>query len=292
MSKLGLTILLLLLLLIITGLVFLVKNYDTLMVSPSPSPTPSETVRVSPTPVPVGALIKVNQPELNMVWDPSKAVEISGQARGNWYFEASFPLRVIDSYGNELAVEPIQALGEWMTTDFVPFQQTVKLKSPLGLTGQAIFMNANPSGEAEHARQLSVPVKFALPTTTTKVFFSDTKKDPNMEKCEQVYPVTRTVARTNEPIRVALSELLLGLTEAEKTAGLITSLNSGVKLNGLKLANGVLTIDFGEELQTAVGGACRVTAIRAQIIETAKQFSSVKQVIISVNGRSEDILQP
>jgi len=45
-------------------------------------------------------------------------------------------------------------------------------------------------------------------------------------------------------------------------------------------------------LQYQVGGSCRVSAIRAQIIETLKQFSTVKNVVISINGRTEDILQP
>jgi hypothetical protein len=35
-----------------------------------------------------------------------------------------------------------------------------------------------------------------------------------------------------------------------------------------------------------------VAAISAQIRETLKQFSTVKGVIISIDGRTEDILQP
>jgi len=35
-----------------------------------------------------------------------------------------------------------------------------------------------------------------------------------------------------------------------------------------------------------------VAAIRAQIRETLKQFPTVDEVIISIDGRTEDILQP
>jgi len=35
-----------------------------------------------------------------------------------------------------------------------------------------------------------------------------------------------------------------------------------------------------------------VGSIRSQIESTLKQFPSVKQVIISVDGRTDDILQP
>jgi len=45
-------------------------------------------------------------------------------------------------------------------------------------------------------------------------------------------------------------------------------------------------------LEEAVGGSCRVTAIRSQIEQTLKQFSTVQSVIISIDNRTEDILQP
>ena len=49
---------------------------------------------------------------------------------------------------------------------------------------------------------------------------------------------------------------------------------------------------FNAKIEEGVGGACKVTAIRSQITETLKQFFAVTQVIISVNGKTEGILQP
>src|SRR3989338_9204044 len=46
-------------------------------------------------------------------------VNVSGKARGNWYFEASFPVEVLDSRGAVIAQAPAQAQGEWMTTEYV-----------------------------------------------------------------------------------------------------------------------------------------------------------------------------
>jgi spore germination protein GerM len=45
-------------------------------------------------------------------------------------------------------------------------------------------------------------------------------------------------------------------------------------------------------LEFQVGGSCRVAAIRAQITDTLKQFPPVDEVIISIDDRTEDILQP
>ncbi|PIP22172.1 MAG: hypothetical protein COX38_02115, partial [Candidatus Nealsonbacteria bacterium CG23_combo_of_CG06-09_8_20_14_all_39_25] len=47
-----------------------------------------------------------------------------------------------------------------------------------------------------------------------------------------------------------------------------------------------------EQLEFQVGGSCKVSAIRAQITQTLKQFPTVDEVVISINGRTEDILQP
>src|SRR3990167_4326237 len=56
-----------------------------------------------------------------------KEFKVVGRARGYWFFEASFPIEVLDKDGNQLFIAPAQAKGEWMTEDFVPFEVTVKV---------------------------------------------------------------------------------------------------------------------------------------------------------------------
>src|SRR3989338_2326525 len=51
---------------------------------------------------------------------------ITGEARGSWFFEASFPIKVIDQDGNVLANSYVQAQSEWMTADYVPFQGEIR----------------------------------------------------------------------------------------------------------------------------------------------------------------------
>src|SRR5690606_22250048 len=90
----------------------------------------------------------------------------------------------------------------------------------------------------------------------------------------------------------AMEELLRGPTASEKSAGATTSLNDGIKIQRLVVENGVAEVDFDEQLQFEVGGSCRIQSIRAQIRETLRQFPTVKDVVISIDGRTEDILQP
>ena len=219
-------------------------------------------------------------------------LEIKGLARGRWFFEASFPARLLDGNGREIAVLPVTALGEWMTEDFVPFSAVMDFAIPDTATGTLILEKDNPSGLPQNADRLIVPVRFsqtAQSTLNLKIYFGRTEAGTD---CEQVFPVTRTIKRTVQTGRAALEELLAGPTAEEKTAGYFSSLPMGVKLNSLTIENGVARADFSSGLDRNVGGSCRVSAISAQIRETLKQFPSVKEAVISIDGRTEDILQP
>jgi len=85
---------------------------------------------------------------------------ITGRARGNWYFEASFPVRLFDANGNELALKPAQAQGDWMTTEYVPFSVTLTFVKPTTPTGTLILQKDNPSGESQFDDSVSIPVIF------------------------------------------------------------------------------------------------------------------------------------
>jgi len=128
-------------------------------------------------------------------------------------------------------------------------------------------------------------------TIKVKVYFNNDEMDPEFS-CNKVFPVEREIPKTQAVARAGLEELLKGSTEEEKEQGFFTSINPGVKIQSLVIENGLAKVDFDEQLEFQVGGSCRVAAIRAQITETLKQFSTVNSVIISIDGRTEDILQP
>jgi spore germination protein GerM len=135
------------------------------------------------------------------------------------------------------------------------------------------------------------PAKSPDELMKVKVYFNNSKMDPEIS-CNKVFAVEREIPKTLAVANAALNELLNGPTDAEKDLGFFTSINEGIKVHNLTIKNGTAMADFDEQLEYQVGGSCRVSAIRAQITETLKQFSTVKNVIISINGRIEDILQP
>jgi len=128
-------------------------------------------------------------------------------------------------------------------------------------------------------------------TTTIKIFFGNIKEDPEVLNCEKVYFVEREVFE-NKVMVQALEELLKGPTLEEQEKGYLTNINPGVNINSLIVRDNIVKVDFDEQLGFQVGGSCRVLAIRSQITETLVQFPEINDVIISINGRIEDILQP
>lgn len=87
-------------------------------------------------------------------------LNVSGEARGNWYFEGSFPVEVINGDGEVLARVPAPALGEWMTEAFVPFEVSVSFDTGSATSGVVRFIRENPSGLPEFDKSLEVPVYF------------------------------------------------------------------------------------------------------------------------------------
>jgi hypothetical protein len=86
---------------------------------------------------------------------------VSGQARGSWFFEASFPAVLTDSAGNTLAQTPVTAQGDWMTQNFVPFSASLKFIKPAdGKNGLLILKRDNPSGLPQNDEIYQMPVVF------------------------------------------------------------------------------------------------------------------------------------
>lgn len=86
---------------------------------------------------------------------------IKGEARGNWYFEASFPVVLTNWDGVIIAQGIAQAEGDWMTTNFVPFTATLNFTKPsYGENGFLILKKDNPSGLPQNDDSLEIPVRF------------------------------------------------------------------------------------------------------------------------------------
>lgn len=105
-------------------------------------------------------IIRVTSPLPNAV--VKSPLVIKGEARGNWYFEASFPVKIFDANGVQLGIIPAHAQREWMTTEFVPFEATLAFENPTTEIGTLVLEKDNPSGLPEYADSLSIPIHFSV----------------------------------------------------------------------------------------------------------------------------------
>lgn len=107
------------------------------------------------------SLIRLTSPRPNQVID--SPLTITGEARGNWFFEASFPVILVDWDGRILAQGIATAKSDWMTTEFVPFEATLTFtldKNIYSKRGSLILRKDNPSGLPAHDDALEIPVLF------------------------------------------------------------------------------------------------------------------------------------
>lgn len=104
------------------------------------------------------APISITTPKANQTI--TSPLEITGQARGTWYFEAVFPIELQDMNGNVIARTNAQATENWMTENFVPFTATLTFTSPTTANGLLVVKKDNPSGLPQNDAMITVPIKF------------------------------------------------------------------------------------------------------------------------------------
>ncbi len=243
-------------------------------------------------PCPKEDLIQVESPIANEeIFSP---LIVKGKARGFWFFEASFPIKLLDENNNLISTVVAEAKDDWMTEDFVPFEAKLIFPSPNTQKGLLVFEKNNPSGLPENADELRVPIVFKQGKEVNLYYYN-----PNLDKDETgntlcsrngLVAVKRTIPLTQTPIQDTISLLLLGeLTPQEKAQGITTEYPlEGFSLKGASLKDGILTLEFDDPYNKTVGGSCRVGILWFQIEATAKQFPEVKRV----RFLPEELFQP
>lgn len=267
-------------------------------------PDGSYVTRVPPTcdfaPCPKENLIQVETPQANeMISSP---LIIKGRARGFWFFEASFPVKLLDEDGNLLGQTIAQAQDEWTTEDFVSFQAEIQFSPPSTSRGILVLEKDNPSGLPEHADELRMPILFSTKEIIQKrqvnLFYYNPERDKDELgniKCSRdgLVAVERKMPASQTPIRDTISFLLEGrenLTESDIAQGITTE----YPLEGFSLVeanlkeNGTLILKFDDPLNKTSGGSCRVGILWFQVEATAKQFSEVQKV----EFLPEELFQP
>lgn len=215
---------------------------------------------------------------------------LKGKART---FENTVNYRVVGEGGEQVAEGNLMAIGDVGMMN--PFTTEVTL--PRNYTGRAtleVFQYSARDGRPIDVIKIPIAVR-SLPATANdgamvRVFFTNSAMNGNGD-CRNVFSVERPRGSSPAVAEHALKELLSGPNSSDREAGYATELPRGVVLRGIRITNGVAVANFSNQLRSSAG-ACRAEAIRAQIERTLFQFPSVQSVIIQVEGKEEEVLEP
>lgn len=127
----------------------------------APAPTVSAPQTPVVTPATKDDLIVLESPlTKDAITSP---LVVKGKARGNWFFEGSFPVTLVNWDGLIIAEGYATAQGEWMTTEYVSFEGTITFARPdtqVSDRGWIILKKNNASGEPQFDNALEVEIKY------------------------------------------------------------------------------------------------------------------------------------
>lgn len=259
-----------------------------LLSQPKELPTSQNSPQPSASVFPTDAAITIESPQNESVIN-NPTITVRGRAR---VFENQFMIRVRATDNTILLEEPV-------TTDapdagvYGSFRFTFTLSKNI-LPSEKVYIDAfeysAKDGSRIHMTTVGIYVTHQQ-TTTVRIYFPNSQLDQSMS-CSKVFPLERVIPYTQAVGQTTLAELLKGPTQKETSLGYATHIPQGTTVKKLRIEKGVAYVDFSEQLDKNIAGSCTVSAIRSQITETLKQFPTVQEVIISVNGNSTEILQP
>ncbi len=104
---------------------------------------------------------------------------------------------------------------------------------------------------------------------------------------DKLLPLKRKVS-SKTPLFPAIEEMLKEPTEAEQKLGYVSTGYGDLKLVSVKIKRGTARIDFSRTISGDYNpGDLQTLDFESAVIKTAMQFSSVKKVVVCVNGINE-----
>jgi hypothetical protein len=189
--------------------------------------------------------------------------------------DAAEPIPPGEAVGEEVLREPDVAEEE--IPPAVP-AVTVPAEEKPGNTPQAAPVPPpprEPAGASPQVRQQDRPV-----------YFMQVDKDGTVMRMR----VSRSLAVSDAPMTDVLQSLLEGPSPEEQRRGMVSFIPPGTKLLSVMVRGTTAYINFNEEFQFSTFGVEGYAAQLRQIVWTATEFSTVKDVQILIEGKRVDYL--
>jgi len=126
-------------------------------------------------------------------------------------------------------------------------------------------------------------------TVDIKVYFSNLDVQGGEGDCATVFPVTRTIPKTDALAEAALEKLFEGTTINEEEEGLHTDISPEFTIRSLTINKGVAIVELHDDLELLGSDTCTATTIKAQITKTLEQFSNIDKVVITINDKTDNL---
>lgn len=158
--------------------------------------------------------------------------------------------------------------------------------SPTSTNGNNTTTNPSPTTTPGTSTTTS-PITTQSGVSSVKIYMvaiEDNGRSGPLIGCgDSVVSVTVKVPTTTAPLSAAIRELLKVKTQDYGLSGLYNSLyQSNLQLASASVVSGTATIKLTGSM--ALGGVCDDPRFKAQLEQTAKQFSTVKNVELYING--------
>ncbi len=198
-------------------------------------------------------------------------------------FEGQFVWELNDASGNHLegGTAMSSASDTGMTGSFEI--RSFLLTLPKTASGTLVLFESSPK-DGTPIHELRIPVGLPTKTREIKTFLLRLAEDDTVGiGCEEGKFFSFNIPHTSLPVEASLRFLMDPRIFPD---GYESKIPHTATLRSLDFRDGSLRLEFSEELAERAMGAYRSCGIRAQIERTVKQFPSVKQVMISVEGEA------
>ncbi len=129
-------------------------------------------------------------------------------------------------------------------------------------------------------------------TMTIKLYFLNEITNPNLQDCQKVEPVSRTIPKTKATAQAALEELFKGITPEEAKNGFVSFTPEETKgiLKSIKIKNKAAYINFNKNVYEQMGTATTSCGggFFSSIEKTLLEFPTIKKVFYAVEGNPAD----
>jgi spore germination protein GerM len=123
----------------------------------------------------------------------------------------------------------------------------------------------------------------SVPSNVVKIYFFHADK---------LEAVGRELPTNENPVVIAIDQLLRGPSEQEAANGFSTKIPSGTRSRNVDVEGRTAIVDLNSGLVEFEGGSDEAKAIVAQIVYTATGVRGIKEVILKLQGSDQFVIGP